>query len=127
MSAVRIDKWLWAVRIFKTRSQAAEACKKNKVFINGIVAKSSKMLSTDDTVEVKKTPLLYRYKVLGLIEKRVSAKLAVNFVEDITPEQEIIKLDLLRMNLSGVRAKGEGRPTKRDRRILDKWQNEDDE
>lgn len=127
MSVVRIDKWLWAVRIFKTRSQAAEACKKNKVFINGIVAKSSKILNAEDIVEVKKTPILYRYRVLGLIEKRVSAKLAVNFVEDITPDQEIIKLDLLKMNTSGVRAKGEGRPTKRDRRILDKWQNEEDE
>lgn len=127
MSVVRIDKWLWAVRIFKTRSQAAEACKKNKVFINGIVAKSSKILNAEDIVEVKKTPVLYRYRVLGLIEKRVSAKLAVNFVEDITPDQEIIKLDLLKMNTSGVRAKGEGRPTKRDRRILDKWQNEEDE
>lgn len=122
MAEVRIDKWLWAVRIFKTRSQAAEACKKNKVFLNGIETKSSRMVKINDIVEVKKPPVLYRYKVLDILEKRVSAKLAVNYVEDITPEQEVIKLDLMRMDSSGTRDRGAGRPTKRDRRILDKWQ-----
>ncbi len=124
MSDVRIDKWLWAVRVFKTRSQASEACKKNRVFINEVVAKSSKPVNIGDVIEVKKPPLLYRYKVIELLEKRVSAKLVNNYMEDITPEQEIIKLDLMRMTNAGIRKKGEGRPTKRDRRILDKWQNE---
>lgn len=122
MSDIRIDKWLWAVRIFKTRSIASEACKKNRVYINGVLAKSAKTINIDDVVEVKKPPLVYKYRVVGLLEKRVSAKLVADYLQDITPEQEIIKLDLMRMDSSGVRRKGEGRPTKRERRILDKWQ-----
>lgn len=122
MSGIRIDKWLWAVRIFKTRSQASEACKKNRVFLNGIETKSSRTIVVGDVIEVKKPPVLYRYKVIDLLEKRVSAKLAVNYIEDITPEQEVIKLDLMRMDSSGARNRGTGRPTKRERRILDKWQ-----
>lgn len=125
MGEIRIDKWLWAVRIFKTRSQAAEACKKKRVYINGIEAKSSKIIVLEDIIEVKKTPVLYRYKVIGLLEKRVSAKLAVNYVQDITPEQEVIKLDLMRTNISGQRDRGAGRPTKKERRILDKWQDDE--
>ncbi len=122
MSDTRIDKWLWAVRIFKTRSQAAEACKKKRVVLNGVEAKSSRTVKIDDVIEVKKLPVLYRYKVLDLLEKRVSAKLAVNYVKDITPDQEIVKLDLMRMDSTGSRERGAGRPTKRDRRIIDKWQ-----
>lgn len=122
MSDIRIDKWLWAVRIFKTRSQAAEACKKKRVYLNGIETKSSRTIKINDIIEVKKLPVLYRYKVIDLLEKRVSAKLVVNYVEDITPEQEVIKLDLMRMDSSGSRNRGAGRPTKRERRILDKWQ-----
>lgn len=127
MGEVRIDKWLWAVRIFKTRSQASEACKKNKVYLNGREAKSSKIIQLNDIVEVKKLPVLYRYKVIGLLEKRVSAKLVINYIEDITPEQEVVKLDLMRMDGSGKRERGAGRPTKRERRILDKWQDDDDD
>ncbi len=126
MSDTRIDKWLWAVRIFKTRSQAAEACKKKRVLLNGIEVKSSRIIKIDDIIEVKKLPVLYRYRVLDILEKRVSAKLAVNYVKDITPEQEIVKLDLMRMDSTGSRVRGAGRPTKRDRRILDKWQDAED-
>lgn len=126
MADVRIDKWLWAVRIFKTRSQAAEACKKNKVLLNGNEAKSSKIVQINDVIEIKKAPVLYRYKVIALLGKRVSAKLAVEYVENITPEQEVIKLDLMRMDVSGKRERGAGRPTKRERRILDKWQDDEE-
>jgi len=127
MSDVRIDKWLWAVRIFKTRSLAAEACKKNRVTVNGIDVKSSKCIAINDIIEVRKPPVMYRFKVLELIEKRISAKLAVDYVQDLTPEQEIVKLDLMRLNIDGYRERGTGRPTKKERRLLDQWQNGDDE
>lgn len=126
-SDLRIDKWLWAVRLFKTRSQASEACKKNRVLLNGVVAKSARTLQLNDVVEVKKPPVLYRYEVIGLLEKRVSAKLAVEYVKDITPEQEVVKLDLMRLDSSGNRDTGTGRPTKKERRLIDKWQDADDE
>lgn len=124
MGEVRIDKWLWAVRVFKTRSLATDACKKGRVYINDEPVKPSRSIKVDDVVEVKKPPILYRYKVIELLEKRVGAKLVEKYMVDITPEQEVIKLDMMRMNLGGYRDKGTGRPTKKERRILDKWQDE---
>ncbi|MBI9065874.1 MAG: RNA-binding S4 domain-containing protein [Salinivirgaceae bacterium] len=124
---VRIDKWLWAVRIFKTRSQAAEACKKGRIYINDEEIKASRAVKLHDIVEVKKPPITYRYKVKELLARRVGAKLVENYIEDITPEQEIIKFDMMRLNLEGYRDRGAGRPTKKERRILDKWQDEGDE
>jgi ribosome-associated heat shock protein Hsp15 len=121
-SDIRIDKWLWAVRVFKTRSLAADACKKGKVFLNGDIAKPARIVKINDIVEVKKTPVLYRYKVKNLLKNRVGAKLVENYLVDLTPEQEVIKLDTIRMNLGGYRQKGAGRPTKKERRILDDWQ-----
>lgn len=119
MSEARIDKWLWAVRIFKTRSVAAEACKKGHVTLNNVQAKASKMVKENDIVAVKKAPITYSYKVLQTIEKRIGAKLVPEVLENVTsPEQ----YDLLEMNkISGFvdRARGEGRPTKRDRRKMD--------
>lgn len=124
---VRIDKWLWAVRIFKTRSLAAEACKKNRVQLNGVAAKASRTIKENDVIEVRKVPVLYRYKVIALLEKRVGAKLVENYMQDMTPEQEIVKLDLMRLDSSGGRSKGRGRPTKRERRMLDVWNTGEDE
>ncbi len=126
-SEVRVDKWLWAVRVFKTRSQAAEACKKGRVSINGDVVKASRVLKVKDTIEVRKPPVLYRYEVLALLEKRVGPKLVEDYMKDITPEQEIIKLDLMRLESSGARYRGAGRPTKKDRRTLDMWKTAYDE
>jgi ribosome-associated heat shock protein Hsp15 len=122
----RVDKWLWAVRIFKTRSQAAEACKKNKVYVNGDFAKPSKIIKIDDVIEVKKTPILYRYKVKSLLKNRVGPKLVENYLLDITPDQEVVKLDMLKLNTGGYRDRGAGRPTKKERRLIDDWQQGDE-
>ena len=123
-SEIRIDKWLWAVRVFKTRSQATEACKKGKVYLNGTETKPARTIKTDDIIEVKKAPILYRYKVKELLKNRVGAKLVEKYLADITPEQEVIKLDMIRMNLGGFRDRGAGRPTKKERRLIDDWKNE---
>jgi len=125
-SELRIDKWLWATRVFKTRSQAAEACKKSKILVNGDVVKASKILKIGDVVEVKKTPILFRYEVKELLKNRVGAKLVDKYAGNITPEQEIIKLDMLRMNATGMRDRGTGRPTKKERRLIDDWQQGDE-
>lgn len=116
---LRIDKWLWAVRIFKTRSQAAEACKKGKVLIDSIQVKPSRVLKVGEIVYVKKLPVIYQYKVLGLLGKRQSAKIITDYVEDITPEEEKSKLDITRHAGFEIRDRGIGRPTKRERRLID--------
>ncbi len=115
----RVDKWLWAARIFKTRAIAAEACKKGRVMMNGMPVKPAKLVSAGDVLDVRKPPVTYTYKVLQAIEKRVGAKLVPDVLEDLTaPEQ----LELLEMNRIGGfvdRARGTGRPTKKERRQLD--------
>ncbi len=125
MDEVRIDKWLWDVRIYKTRSQAADACHKGHIIINDTAVKASRLIRVGEVVEVKKNPVLYRYKILGIPPSRVSAKLVASYLEDQTPEQEIIKIDLMRADINGHRDRGTGRPTKRDRRMLDLWMNDD--
>jgi len=117
---LRIDKWLWAVRIYKTRSQAANACKKGSVLIEGQQVKPSRTVKAGETVTVKKRPVFYKYKVLGLLEKRQSAKIADEYKEDITPEEELQKLDVQKQATFERRDKGAGRPTKKERRILDR-------
>ena len=116
---LRIDKWLWAVRIFKTRSQAAEACKKGKVVIDGQQVKPSRTVKVGEIVTVKKKPVFYKYKILGLLAKRQSAKIAEEYKEDITPEEELTKLEVHKQATFEKRDKGAGRPTKKERRILD--------
>lgn len=116
---VRVDKWLWAVRVFKTRSQATEACRKGKVLIEGQAVKPSRILKVNETVQVKKSPILHSYRVLGLLGKRLSAKAIREFVENITPEEELDKLRV-RDPFFISREKGAGRPTKKERRIIDK-------
>jgi ribosome-associated heat shock protein Hsp15 len=116
---VRVDKWLWAVRVYKTRSQATEACRKGRVLIEGQAVKPSRILKVNETVQVKKSPVLYSYRVLGLLGKRLSAKAIREFVENITPEEELAKLRV-RDSFFISREKGAGRPTKKERRIIDK-------
>ena len=121
MSVARIDKWLWAVRIFKTRTIAAEACKKGRISINGTQVKPSRMIKPGEVIQVKKPPITYSFKVLQTIAKRVGAKLVQEMLENVTtPDQ----YELLEMNkISGFvdRARGTGRPTKKERRSLDKF------
>ncbi len=117
--SVRIDKWLWAVRIFKTRSQASEACQKGRILIGNIPVKPSRTINPGDIIKVKKTPVTYSYKVLALAEKRMAAKLTDNFVEDITPAEDLEILEMQK-NMNWIsRDRGAGRPTKKDRRRLD--------
>ena len=115
----RLDKWLWAARIFKTRSIAADACKNGRITMEGVKQKASKMIKEGDIIEVRKPPITYSFKVLKAIQNRVGAKLVPEVMENVTaPDQ----LELLEMNrISGFvgRARGTGRPTKKERRELD--------
>jgi len=116
---VRIDKWLWAVRIYKTRSKATEACKKGRILIDELPVKPSREIHPGDIIEIKKAPVTRKYKVLGLAEKRMSAKLTEDFVEDITPPEEIELLETQKKMKWFSRKPGTGRPTKKERRDLD--------
>lgn len=122
MDKVRIDKFLWAVRLFKTRSLAAEACSKGRVLIDGAQAKAAKELKGNETITVRKPPVVYSYKVLNTLKSRVSAKLVPEYIEDNT---SIDELDKLKVNesLFFQRDRGAGRPTKKDRRTIDKLKN----
>ena len=118
---IRIDKFLWSVRIFKTRSIASEECRKGRIIINNVQVKPSRIVTKGEIITVKKLPLVFTYRVIEPIEKRVSAKLAVNFVEDLTPEEELSKLNVKHSGISSFREKGTGRPTKKERRNLDRF------
>ena len=115
----RLDKWLWAARIFKTRSIAADACKNGRITMSGVKQKASKMIKEGDIIEVRKPPITYSFKVLKAIQNRVGAKLVSEVLENVTAKEQ---LELLEMNrISGFvgRARGTGRPTKKERRELD--------
>lgn len=115
----RLDKWLWAARIFKTRSIAADACKNGRISIGGVKQKASKMVKVGDVIEVRKPPITYSFKVLQAIQNRVGAKLVPEVLENVMAKEQ---LELLEMNrISGFvgRARGTGRPTKKERRELD--------
>ncbi len=116
---VRVDKWLWAVRVFKTRSQATEACRKGKILIDNQPVKPSRILKVKDVVQVRRSPVLYSFRVLGLLGKRLSAKAIQEYVENITPEEEMEKLQV-RETFFIARDKGSGRPTKKERRTIEK-------
>ena len=115
----RIDKWLWAVRIFKTRAQATEACAGGKVKIDGTAVKASRKIKLGETLLVRKGVIKYMYKVLKIAEKRMGAKLIIDFVEDLTPIDELAKLKSSHKQPLQTREKGQGRPTKKERRIMD--------
>mgnify|MGYP006280254531 CR=1 FL=1 len=121
MAEIRIDKWLWAVRLYKTRSMASNACKKGLVLVNDQQIKPSRHVRIGEVVTVKKKPVFYKYRVTGLIEKRQSAAIARENLEDITPEKEMKKLEAQKQVVHEHRPKGWGRPTKKERRILDQF------
>ena len=121
MGEARLDKWLWASRIFKTRTIAAEACKKGRVTINGIQVKPARMVKPGDIIQVRKPPVTYSFRILQAIEKRVGAKLVPEILENITTPDQYELLEMSRISGFVGRAKGTGRPTKKDRRELDEF------
>lgn len=116
---VRIDKWLWAVRLFKTRSAAAEACKNNRVMVNGATVKPSRELRTGEVVAVRRMPVVYSFRVLELVANRQPARNVGRYIEDVTPPEELLKLEMARAGAFAVRDRGMGRPTKKDRRDIE--------
>lgn len=119
MEEARIDKWLWAVRIFKTRTLAADACKNGRVTIEGVNVKPSRMVKVGETVSVRKPPITYSFKILKTIEQRVGAKLLPEIYENVTAPEQYELLEMTRISGFVDRARGTGRPTKKDRRSLD--------
>lgn len=118
---IRIDKFLWATRIFKTRTIATEACKKGRVSVAGTNAKPSRPVQVGEIIEVRKPPITYSFKVLALAENRMGAKLVPQYLENVTPPEQYELIDMIRLSGFVNRAKGEGRPTKRDGRELKKF------
>lgn len=118
---VRADKFLWAVRLSKTRADAADALRTGKVHINGADAKPSREVVLGDMIGVKHMPAVFSYRVIELTDKRVGAKLVEQFLQDVTPDTEREKLELARLDTSGRRDRGAGRPTKRERRELEEF------
>lgn len=121
MAEARIDKWLWASRIFKTRTIASEACKKGRIFINGIQVKPARMIKPGEVIQVKKPPITYSFKVLQAIEKRVGAKLVPEILENVTTPDQYELLEMSKISGFVDRARGTGRPTKKDRRSMDEF------
>jgi ribosome-associated heat shock protein Hsp15 len=117
---VRIDKWLWAVRFYKTRSQAAEACKGGKVKMDGRNVKPSREIKTGDVVEVHHNYIRRIIKVKQAAHNRVGAKLVPDLMEDLTPVEEFEKLEMMRQLNAEKRDRGAGRPTKKERRMIEK-------
>lgn len=115
----RIDKWLWAARIFKTRSIAADACKNGRVTLKGERIKPSRIIKEGDVIEVRKPPITYTFRILKAIENRVGAKLVPEILENITPPEQYQLLEMNRISGFIDRARGTGRPTKKERRQLD--------
>lgn len=118
---LRIDKFLWAVRIYKTRTIASEACSKGQVIINGIPVKPSRTIKQGETILVRKPPYVNTYLVHKLLETRLSAQKIQEYIEEITPSEELMKREIIRMQKNAIRDKGAGRPTKKERREIDKF------
>lgn len=121
MPEARIDKWMWAARIFKTRTIAAEACKKGRISINGSQVKPARMVKPGDVVQVRKPPVTYSFKVLQAIEKRVGAKLVPEIMDNVTTPDQYELLEMSKISGFVDRARGTGRPTKKERRDLDEF------
>ena len=115
----RIDKYLWAVRVFKTRTEATDACKGNKVKVDGVAVKPSRPVMVGNTIEVRKGSVQYIYKVKALLENRVGARLVPEYAENLTPQSELDKLRAPVETFFLKRDRGMGRPTKKDRRDMD--------
>lgn len=125
MNEVRIDKWMWATRIFKTRTIAAEACKKNRIMINGVNVKPSRMIKIGDVIQVRKPPITFSFKVLALSEHRMGAKLVSEYLENVTTPDQYEIMEMNRIAGFVDRARGLGRPTKKDRRELEQFTDSD--
>ncbi len=124
MEEVRVDKWLWAMRVFKTRTIATDACKKGRVLMGGVAVKPSRPVKVGDVIDVRKPPVTYTFRVKQLTQNRLGAKLVEGYLENLTPKSQY---DLLEMNrISGFvnRQKGLGRPTKRDGREMARFREE---
>lgn len=121
---VRLDKWLWAVRLFKTRTIAIEACKKGRVSIKGMPVKASRMIKIGDIIEVRKPSVTYSFEVLQLSERRMGAKLVPDFMKNVTDPSQLEILELTRLSGYEGRARGTGRPTKKERRDLEQFTDE---
>ncbi len=119
-NAPRIDKWLWAVRLFKTRSMATQACRSGKVKVNNEAVKPSREIREGMEITIQTGPVKRIFRVLSVLHNRVGAKLVPNYMEDLTPEKEYQKMDQIRAQ-SGNRPYRSGRPTKKERRELDQW------
>ncbi len=121
---VRVDKWLWAMRVFKTRTIATEACKKGRVMMGGAAVKPSRALKVGDVVEVRKPPITYTFKVVQLTQNRLGAKLVPDYLENLTPKSQYDLLEMSRISGFVDRQKGLGRPTKREGRELERFREE---
>ena len=121
MDEVRVDKWLWAVRIFKTRAIAADVCKKGRVMIGGVAVKPSRNIRVGEVIEVRKPPVTYSFKVLALADKRMGAKLVPQFMENVTTPDQYEILELNKISGFVDRQRGTGRPTKKERRDLEQF------
>lgn len=124
----RVDKWLWATRIFKTRTQATDACKKGRVSVgdngDGVVVKPSRLIKVGDTIHVRKPPIQYTFRVLALAPNRLGAKLVPEYLENLTPQSQYDLLDVVRISGFVDRRKGLGRPTKKEGRQLSQFTEE---
>lgn len=118
MNEVRIDKWLWAMRVFKTRTIATDAVKKGRVTMGGVVVKPSRTVKPGDIIDVKKPPITYTFKVLQITQNRLGAKLVPEYLENLTPQSQYDLLEMSRISGFVDRRKGLGRPTKREGREL---------
>jgi ribosome-associated heat shock protein Hsp15 len=119
----RIDKYLWTVRIFKTRSLASEACKKGKVLIDNNPVKASRIVQPGDIIQVKKQPVNYLYSIVAIPKSRIAAKLVPDYMKDMTPEEELKKLSM-QDDFFIKRDSGTGRPTKKERRLIDQFKSD---
>ncbi len=120
----RVDKWLWSMRVFKTRTMATDACKKGRVTVGGKAAKPSRTVAPGDVVDVKKPPITYTFKVKAIPSGRLGAKLVPEYLENLTPQSQYDLLEMTRISGFVDRRKGLGRPTKRDSRQLSAFRDE---
>lgn len=123
---VRLDKFLHAVRIFKTRSISSEECRLGKVFVNGTEAKASRDVHPGDEISIRLHGFVRVLRVIQVLDKRVGAAMVSKYYEDITPEEEIIKKEMVRIGRNEYRQRGVGRPTKKERREIDRLKGGDD-
>jgi ribosome-associated heat shock protein Hsp15 len=122
----RIDKWLWAVRIFKTRTDASEACKKGRILVNNVQVKPSRDIKIGDVVTVRQPSINYIYKAVALVDNRQPAKNVPLYAENITPQEDLDMLKIQKSTLFVQRDRGTGRPTKKERRDIDKFIDDDE-